>query len=866
MTIRTATSPFARAARPYVTITSLVATLAAGVGGCGTSTERAKRAAGVESQTTASIEVDATRGRFDPSYFAGQAEQYGAPLEWAERAGSVVTAIEVQRATAEATRVRAAADHATALAEANTLLAEAVSAFEVQSAEARRVRESAEAGYAAEETRVAADEQAYEAEVEAKMQAARAKLDDAVSRAELLRAQADDAYAEAEAAHDRLIAEAEAHEDNTRVTIEQLRASAGSIIARAEAEAGALGVEADSRRTVGYAQANAYECEIAATGEWAQTRQAELVREAAAVREETASQVEAISAQADAIENFELDERYTTAIAAANALHEEMLEHAKVLRQSTTTDLIAAAATFTSDRRDVQSRLDADGLTYEAELARIASDIRVAEARAAMARARAQEVEHDARAKFVTEIAAAMGGDTQEEMAHAFAWAQGLADDVGSGNGSYDAASLTVDTPEVIDAIEALVAQMAEAEHLRRAAVDVLDRSKSSTIMRRSEIEVWRTESRAAAQAALEGIAQAEKERVAQLQQRLADADETESQTNIAFEQATLAAEADRTDARARLENLLRREQLTADAGESRAETILTKAAAVREEGSEDVTRLTRLRDAARTEVDAIAEALDAQARQVLADAGVEADEFFAMAETAEQTISAEMESRSADATRIITEGGIDRTEAYRVADGVVSMAEAAMTQTIAAIESDARKEESHLQTRLAEARAVRDAAVAAADETLARATASYASFQAEDTTRRSEAASVERTLLAFVEEQHAVSDAQDAAVFADFSARLATLQAGRDREYADAYFKEFLVQAGLSETELRQYVEAADVALSRLREASRSQGTARTEITGPMPEAVTDGSVEVLRVESMSANGVASVPTEDDE
>lgn len=808
------------------------------------------------------VDSSATQGRFGPGYFEEQAREFGAPAEWAASAGSVVTAVEAQRASAEATRVRAAADHAASLAEANQLLAGAVKAFETQNAESRRQRASAEVGYSAEEAAISARGSAYGAEVEAKLKAAQAGLDAAIRRAEVMRGEADEAYARAEAEYERQMAEAASAENRTRATIEQMRASAGAVMSRAEGEARSLTAEGAARRASWQAQASVHESEIDATRSWAETGLSAAQRELEAARSQTQAEVESIRAQADRIKNWDLDEQYSAAIAEAGAAHETALARATMLRETATIELGASAARLTTDRTDLKRRLEADGLTYEAELARIDSDTKVAEARASIALARAQELEHDARARFISALADLVGGETHAERSRAFAWAQGLADDV-AGRGEAPAA-LNLDTPEVTESINGFIGQLAEARALRDEAGVTRDNAKTGAIMRRSQIEVWWSESRAAAEAALEGIAHAETEKVESLRQQFADADEIESHGRIAYEQACLEAESAKQEAMARLADLHEQEAFALRSGAERSGALEARAVAIREHGAEEIARLSRMAEAARSEAEAAAGELEAQAQQCLARARMDAESFSSMALAAETSFEPEYEARVAAANGALASARADYEESMRAADSVVAFADAAKSEAVAAIEFERAAFESDSRSALSAALARRDDSIAAAEEALARATASYASFQADDTARRAEAEAVEQSLLAFVEQQHAVADAQDAAVIADFGARLATLQAGHDRAYADAYFAEFLSDAGLTPADMKRYVETANAALGRLRDASSSYAVpAVASETGPVS---TDGSAGVLQVESMSANGVATVPTDDDE
>lgn len=860
MTMKTS-SPLARVGRNSVTITSLVATLAAGVAGCSSSMER-HGSVDVKAGASMTVDVGATEGRFGPDYFAGQVREYGAPAEWAESAGSIVTAVEAQRASAEATRVRAAADHAAALAEANRLLSEAVRAYEVQSAAARRLSVSAEAGYTAQERELAARELAFQSEVETRLGEAQAALDAAVRRADEMRVDADRVFEQARAEHERRLIEAAQAQDRARVTIEQMRTSAGAVMSRAEAEVLSLRAQAESRRATGAAEAGAHAAELEARREWAAAAYGEAQRELEAIRSQTSAEVESIRAQAKQIEQWELDEKYAAAVAAARSEFETATARATLLRESATTELGAAAVTLTTDRKELASRLERDGLAYEAELARIESDTKIAEARASIGLARAQELEHDARAQLIAVLAEAVGGETRGERSEAFAWAQGFADEVSQTGGA--PAGLNLDSPEITAGIHAFIAQLGEARQLRADADEARDTAKTAAIMRRSQIEVWWNEARASAEAALEGIAHAEAETVEAMRQRFADADEIETDSRLAFEQASLEAESAKQEAYARLEGLQQKEAFVLRSGESRAVALAARAVSIREEGAEDVARLSRMAEAARAEGMAAAEVFEAQAEQSLAQARVESASFMAMAGAAESTLGSEYEARAAEAGRMLASARADYDEAMRVADTLVAFAEATRSETVASIEFEAAAFESDNRAAMAEARSTRDETMAAAEAALAKATSSYAAFQADDTARRSEAEAIEQALLAFVEEQHAVADAQDAAVVADFGARMAVLQADRDRAYADAYFKEFLAEAGLSTADMKRYVETANAALGRLRDASGSYAAPAVAVEGPAASG--DGAVGVLEVESMSANGVATVPTDGDE
>lgn len=819
-------------------------------------------------QASIQVPVGATKGRFDASFYEAQAREIGAPLAWAQQAGSTVTAIESQRALAEATRVRAAADHAAALAEANRLLAGAMSAFEAQSAANRRMRDNAESGYTAAEREIAAQEAALRAEHEVALHVAQAQLEEATRRAEALREQAADRYAEAVAQHERMMADAHAYVDRTQATIEQIRESAGTTLARAEAEAKALRMRAQAQREIAAAHWETVEGQVVATREWAETRYSALMREASAVREQSIAQAENLRARADALTGWDLDERHAAALADAEAEYAKARSLVAMMRENTTSDLVAAAATFTTDRQNATARLEQHGQTYEAELARIASDLRVAEAQASIQMARAQELRHDAQARFVSEIATAMGGESHAERAEAFAAAQNWAESVSAGNTTNDAPrSLDLNDPELVASIHAFVNQLAESRSLEEFALAAREKNQSVANTRRSEIEVWWSESKAAVEAAIDGIGHAESSTIESMQQRLADAETLEAQAARAYEIAQRDAGAAQAVAETKRTELEREAEHVLLAGERRAEALMAQGDSAKAEGEEAVAQLGRSGQAARVEADAIAQGMESQALLLIAEAQSQVASLTAMADAAASSVTPEFDQRQAEAARVLDIAEAERTDALQSAETITRMAGAESAETLAALEARSGSFMRALEDTLREAMSARDSELAEAERVLSEATASYASFQARDVVRRAEAEAVEQALLSFADERHAVADAQDAAVFAEFSSRLATLQADRDRSYADAYFKAFLSQANMTPEDLRRYVAAADAALGRLQRASvggtvGAIGSTANEASVPVP----GEGVEVLRVESMSANGIATVPTDGDE
>jgi len=357
-------------------------------------------------------------------------------------------------------------------------------------------------------------------------------------------------------------------------------------------------------------------------------------------------------------------------------------------------------------------------------------------------------------------------------------------------------------------------------------------------------------------------------ETVERMRQQLADAEEIEARAVIEFEQSQRSVEAARLQAQERLEDLHRQARFAASESQNQADEILAEAESVKAQGLEQAERMTRQSQALRAQADAEAQALRAQAEQILADAQATASSFAIMARQAEESLVPELDRRAADAARLMAEAQIERDQALQVADTTVSVAQARHSEALAALEFAAQSFETDQKEQLARASATHDTAISKAQQVLSEATASYAAFQADDAARRARAQAVESALLAFVDERHAVADAQDAAVFAEFSARLATFAADYDRSYADAYFKDFLAEANLTTADMKRYVQAAQAALGRLEQASTARQpvmNAEAEtVTGDQVEAM--GTVEVLEVESMSANGVASVPTIDDE
>ncbi len=238
------------------------------------------------------------------------------------------------------------------------------------------------------------------------------------------------------------------------------------------------------------------------------------------------------------------------------------------------------------------------------------------------------------------------------------------------------------------------------------------------------------------------------------------------------------------------------------------------------------------------------------------------------MAYASAASIEPEYQLRQTGAERVRTVAETEHAESLQAAQSLAMVAHATSEETLADLSVEVEQFNTAMTAKYQHASSARDAGLAEAERVLAEATTGYASFQADDAARRAEAEAVEQALLAFAEERHAVADAQDAAVFADFSSKLAVLQADRERSFADEYFRAFLAKANMTPEDMRRYVAAAVAALGRLRSASTSNTTQPNQFEASASVAVEEdaGGVELLRVDSMSANGIATVPTDGDQ
>ncbi len=771
-----------------IIITTLVSALAATMSGCqsrsqSTSASSAELSAAA-AQASVPISEDLIAGRYTDQDYLRDGRAAQAPVAWVVSAVGETDSQRLQRATAEAARIQAAANRAAAIAAANSQLAQAESMLEVARADAdfQRVAQTTRAqqvldGVHAERASLDADRVRHHA-------GRHASLESWFAEADRLRTAGDAAWEIAQAEHVAMLAQITLAHAQGMAEAEQLEFAASAASQRGESEALALRARAESLRQQASAAAVELDAKIAEREAFARSAyetQQHLAATACA-RAEAAAQ--ALRAQAEALSESAIEQTFRSASSHAEAQREKTRIEAQRLRDTATEQLRGLSAQLTRDRLELQSSLKDAAIVHQHTLDEIAAEERLVRLQASIRLARMAEMESDLASDT------AISSTARDERAN-----------------------------EII--------------RLRLEAEAIRDRALTQCETRRFDSQNWLKSTQAQAAEAETRLALVEQESAVRIKALYDNAESLLARAAVAYDQAMVSAHSNREESRARAVEL----RIAADAMMASAaleqQQHSDSAILQRDQAQREAASLRAQQQATLGKAEADAAELLAQAKTIGFESTFHANALRARAAAGTAALTADVAAQRQSAASYLATAQANFNEAALVANSLSELAQARATGLDAAFSARIARAEAQIRQSIADADRARAVALADVERAWAEASAAMIELAAENELRRAHASAKEQIMLAFVEQQHAHADARESATAATFQARLSSLQAQRDSAYAELFLSE--QQQKLAHVNTGGEFDLADAALARIHAALRvlmeaGQGVAGVE------------------------------------
>jgi len=870
--------PTAHLSASPILVTSFVAVLAAGVGGCSSSGKVSSKNSfekeGLASQSSVQIAPEAVTGRYTNETYTEEAQAVNLPDQWLSEAEFSTAAIEAQRAAAEAAKIQAAAGSHESYASAASALSEAHAAAQGEIARADLYSDVYDAKFEQEQTEIEARRHAYNAEARRREAFLATSISEWQAEVERMRSSADAAWHDSMARHEALIAERFAVEQRGQATIDQMVQVADLTAQRATEKVTALRTEAQSLTEATQAQVSELNSTIGSVREQTSARVAELRQNAESLREVTISTVSELNAEADALALQDVEGEYGMALQQAQVSFESALADAGDLRALAVEKRMLAAAE--AERRLAELRQSEENTrgAYDEAIAHIGSSLEKGLAAITVKRAEADRIEKSARSAFVqaevdARVKAVLAESThQRELAEqefesikASAEAEAaelqaklyrqIAKEIKSGKvalkpqKSKDGSTPTASEPTPAFTDAAAKAPVIEPDRIAKFRTQLAESSKlriqaeadeaEAYALRDSEtaqFNAWLDEANAKHGAWQVRVDAFSRQADAEIAALLSRAEAVVVAAEAARERSFVHAESDKQGTMARIASMKAKASATEKKNAARVEQLLAQADTAARNGDSEVRTLEIRRDSTLRRGTARSRALLAEAAALEQSQSAVVARMHGEIDAARRILSSELARLDQSAETFLAVAKANFEEQKVLADtferiSVANATELAATHVASSKQADASVE---YMRRLADANSM--TAGAEVGRMVADANAKLGFQEAASMAHRAEIHAREQIALAAANEQRALADAHEQSVRSKFDARVASTIASRDRAYADVYLNNFRQDASTRQafSDAARFDELADAALQRLNAAARSFGRTADE------------------------------------
>lgn len=850
-------------------ISTLVSSLAAGLGGCKTTANTAAQANfnHVAGQSSVQIAPDATVGRYDSTFYSSQAKTANAPGEWVSEANAQSAMLKLMRAEAEGARVEAAANRNTSIAQADEMLAKATALHQIAGFEAERQRTSQDVRFGQLEEEIRAHRTLSEITERSGQIEIGSVMSDLKGQVAMMTAEADAAWSKAQVENNRLHTEYDRVSQQGTAIIDQMNEQVDLMSERADHYASSLEAQSQATRQRASAEAQLLAQQSRSQIAIGKDRQTDLCQQAEFVVSQAAVEAKRLNAQAAQIEASNIEGTFRSAMADAEQSHQWATTRAGELRETAMQQLNAFTAEYTRARQDADYQFATDSAEHQRSLDQLDAAERQTNASFSIAMSKAQEFEFDARETF---IRAWMGTDTtgrpvSDVRFDAEQAADGLAAAFRSTTSNDPAA---IDILSETDFGDAWVHAVSQADSMRSKAKSSFDLNMADITARRTQTERAFEEAHGTYRNTKAGIAAAESAATSRVEQMFAEADALLEQSGRDYEQARINAESTRDQAVAQARQLRTQATAVVASADSKSAQLRTDSEAAFATAQALANELTEKRDA-------VLAAAEAQSQQYLAQADLVRSEKTRRVNELNERIAASQSLLNAELARLETVSQqnldvarLEHEEAMLVASTFDRIGTARVEALAAQNVLSAQDRMNALALTEQNVNTERDLVNYRIDSGLAQADATLDAFGTEDALRRARASALEQIMLAYVEQQHATAEAEESTIVAKFNSRLAQLQAERDRAYAQAYVDRQRTATEQIAAGAPVSPDLSDATLARLEMAAanirQAAGEAKNILQTAQAQMHTQSESDALEMTEPSGE-VANVPTDND-
>lgn len=820
--------------RHPVYITALVAGLAAALAGCSSSSKHAHRANGAfdakAAQATVQLSPAELAGKYDRAFYEGKARENNLPGVWVSEAHGAVAEIEARRAAAQAMRVQRDSAFSELNSVADADMQQAITEEQIARANAERTRLINNARASEFDQKITANEAAFESEARLKDSMVVALRQDRQAQFEKMRSAAGKELEQAQAVHQRMLAERAAVSSRGSAEIEEMIKVADMTEAKTKARlADYRNASAQiSQQTT--ARVADLDQQIRSHGERTSAESVRFRQQAVAVEEQTKAMHSELLARAVSLEEGDADAFFNASMQSAELGFQRSqadVENSRKQARAMLTEADAAATRMRGEAEKAFQVSEADFGQQRSAIDKFRSD---SEAGLFVVRAQAERVETEARAQFVKAQAEALANSIRHQSAQDVtlsrtqfeqfkAQAESEAAKIKSEVSTALAAKLQQGSVEFVptpaqtgqsvtaqdrsptmatapgkpivvepDHVAQFRTSIAKAAQLRLEA-DASERAMIATWQERSsQLESWWQQQTAQRAEQMARASAFEQQAAAKADDLLARADSSLRIAQAEMTRAQIEAESARKETLAQIATLRAEAQATLERGAAQKTDFLTQAEAIVKSGAAEVRSLQAQRDAANKRGTAKAKELLAQADALEQSQRAVVAQMRQEIASSQTILKAELARLDQAATSFAQVARATFEEATTIAETFSEKADIELAQMHAGNESDRRvamADIAHMRN-LGQAQTL--VGQAKVDRMIAQAENRRGVQEAVDMGRRATILAQSQTQDATIQAQLASADATEETVRSRFDSRVASVQAERNVAYAQKY------------------------------------------------------------------------------
>ncbi len=916
-------SPCSLVRRP-IFITGLVAALAAGIGtGCSTSNSKygwnnntqSYSANSMAAMSNAQIDPNATRGQFDSQWFQQRANEVQLPAVWVSEASHAIHEMEGRRAQIEAQRISEFASRSEKLAYADAQMEQAFVRETIGFADAQMLQDKFDAKLSELDILAMSQEQAIEEEARYNDAMVRTTVQERQAEFEKLRSSATSEFDQAQALHQRMLAERIAVSDSGWATIGEMTKIADMTEARASSKAKALRTAGKTLLEQTSARVDELNELVSNNSQQTSTSIASLREQASTLKSQAFADANELLAQAEQIENTDHEAMYELTLEKAEQAFAKAKSESASHQSHAEAMLTEVEAELTRRRADAVRFLG----VAEADLYKSQQEIQTvhqsAIAEVEMLRTFAETLELEAKAQFIAAEASATAGAKFEQAMHQDEIAQKQFETI-KAQAEADAsqmkaeisrqiaqqlASGNVTLPEFVDPQN----PMSSFEEFKTASSDVEEvpaafepahiahfkttLAKSAMVSAKADalyaageasfeennkkLGAWWTQKQAMHDRFLAEADAMEQKSIAKAEQMTAEAESMMSIGQAQFDRGLAEAEAIRKDAFAMATSYRAKSKSIREKAEASSAQFLSQANAFEKAGAAEAKSLQVQMESAKVRGEAKSREFFAEADAIEQGQAAVVAQMRQEIRSSEQVLRAELVRLDQSAESFIQIAEATYQEAKTIADTFDTKTSILQAQMQADSEADFRFAMAGVEHLRNVTSAQEVAAQAHVERAVAQAELTRSGAEFDDSIRRASIESQSQIANAEMEAHTFTADAMDTASVALFEARIAGVTADRDRAFAKAYLSDQsqIARRNQAVAAANAYREISSAAVAKLNstkfdfeQAASVNWDSRLAIPGALTQQDLDGSKWLLENASFDVD-IAGVPSFED-